>query len=106
MRVAAFLVIGSALLGCADPDPVDTPEATLDASDVVEAEGMLLMAIIHGTETLSVSEEQIAAEITTNVALRWQPAGCASASQDTTQTTITFDDCTGPGLAHVTGALT
>jgi hypothetical protein len=106
-KVAAFVVVGVALVGCSDPDPIDTPEATLDASDAVEAEGMLLMAVIQGTEAPTVPEEQLAADVAANVALRWEPTGCASTSQDGTVLTITFDNCNGPrGVAHVTGTLT
>lgn len=102
--VAAIVVVGGAILGCADPEPIDTPHATLDSLDTVWTEGTLFMAIVHGTEFVNVPVEQVVTDVAANVALRWEPAGCAIATQDGTHLMITFDDCAGArGLAHVTG---
>ncbi|MGE5181969.1 MAG: hypothetical protein ACM31C_07895, partial [Acidobacteriota bacterium] len=79
-------------------------------SDAVESEGNVMMAVTDGADAAGLvgplTADQVAARIAANVALRWQPSGCATVTSSGANVTIKFDDCTGPrGLLHVTGEL-
>lgn len=100
-------MVGGALSGCAAEEPIDTPEATLDAADAIDAEATFMFAVLHGTESPPDSELELVAGVGANVPLRWTPSGCAHVTQpNSVALTIMFDDCSGPrGLVHVTGTL-
>ena len=105
-NLVAFVLLGSLVTGCMrNRDDVETAEATLDSSDTVEAEGNLMMAMIDGAD-MAATPDQVAARIAANVALRWQPSGCAVQTSQGNTITITYNDCTGPrGLVHVNGQI-
>ncbi len=115
MRTLASLVfIGSTLLvGCAkNSTNVDSASAAIDSQESVESEGNVMMAMTDGADGMALvapalpTPDQVAARIAANVALRWNPAGCATATASGANVTVTFNDCTGPrGLLHVTGTL-
>lgn len=109
VRAISLIVIGGALAGCVESGhpPIDSPEATLDAADAIEAEASFLYAILQGTEHPSGIDAELLAGIAATVPVRWQPAGCAQVSQpSSTRLAFTFDDCSGPrGLVHVSGTL-
>ncbi len=107
MRALLLAAIGGALLGCAGEEPIDTPEATLDAADAIEAEATFLFAIAEGTVSLPGTDAEVLAGIAANVPVRWQPAGCAHVIQPSgTSLMFTFEGCSGPrGLVDVTGTL-
>lgn len=86
-----------------------TARLAVDSSDSTEAEGNMLMATVDGAEltgAVAITADQAAARIAANVALRWNPSGCAVVQQSGANITITYTDCTGPrGLVHVSGTL-
>lgn len=89
---------------------IDTAESAIDSSDGVSAEGNVMMAEVDGadmTGLTALTGDQVAVRVAANVALRWQPSGCATVDQQGATVTVTYNDCTGPrGLVHVTGTLT
>lgn len=113
-QLTSIALIGSSLLfsACLDRnrggDP-DTAEAAVDSSDHAETEGNLMMAAIDGADMTSASaltSDEAAVRIAANVALRWNPSGCAIVGQTGRNISITYNDCTGPrGLLHVSGRL-
>lgn len=115
MRTLASLVlIGStALVGCArNSANTDSAAAALDSQESVESEGNVMMAVADGADGMALTApalptaDQVASRIAANVALRWNPSGCATATASGANVTIQFNDCTGPrGLLHVTGEL-
>jgi hypothetical protein len=110
------LLIGSTLAllgGCMQRGGGDgdlaVAEAAIDGSDAAEAEGNVMMATIDGVDAsaaAAASPEALAVRIAANVAVRWNPDGCAVVAQSGRTIAITYNDCTGPrGLVHVTGRL-
>lgn len=119
-KLSSLVLIGSSLLvgACADrtagasdsdSDDIDSAAQAVDSSDAAEAEGNLMMASVDGTDTTglpSLTGVDIATRVAANVALHWNPSGCAKVTHSDSQVAITYDDCTGPrGLVHVTGTL-
>jgi hypothetical protein len=86
-----------------------TAKLAVDSSDSTEAEGNMMMATVDGadmTGAAALTADQVAVRIAANVALRWNPSGCAVVQQSGASITITYNDCTGPrGLVHVSGTL-
>ncbi|MGE0546002.1 MAG: hypothetical protein AB7O24_25660 [Kofleriaceae bacterium] len=84
-----------------------TAEQAIEASESAEAEGNLMMATIDGSEMADGdTSEQIAVSIGANVAVRWNPSGCATVQRNGLQLSIVYNNCTGPrGLVNVTGQL-
>src|ERR1044071_3451663 len=86
-----------------------TAKLAVDSSDSTEAEGNMMMATVDGadmTGAAALTADQVAVRIAANVALRWNPSGCAVGQQSGANITITYSDCTGPrGLVHVSGRL-
>ena len=79
-----FIVSAFGCLKSKDGTNVDTAESAVDSSDSVSAEGNVMMAAVDGADTAgltAVTGDQVAAKIAANVALRWQPSGCATVSQ-------------------------
>lgn len=112
-HLASLGFIGMSLLavGCAKQSSgnVDTAAGALDSSDSVESEGNVMMALTDGADAtglVAATSDQVAARIAANVATRWNPSGCATATASGSNVTITLNDCTGPrGLLHVTGTI-
>jgi len=92
-----------------DDSELDSAEAAVESADSTEAEGNVMMAAIDGAElsgAATLTSDEIAVRIAANVALRWNPSGCAVVEQTGRNITITYNDCTGPrGLVHVSGRL-
>ena len=114
MRYLASLgFVGMSLVafGCASKGSpnIDTAAGAIDSSNSVESEGNVMMALTDGADVAGVvalTSDQAAARIAANVALRWNPSGCATASASGSNVTVTLNDCTGPrGLVHVSGTL-
>jgi hypothetical protein len=113
MRISNLVVLlGSSLLATAcmrHGTDLDSAESAVDSSDSVESEGNVMMSAVDGADVSGVAAltgDQVAARIAANVALRWQPTGCATVTQSGANITIVYDNCTGPrGLLHVSGEL-
>jgi hypothetical protein len=88
---------------------MDSAASAIDSSDSAEAEGDMMMASVDGSDgagLIAPTGAQVAARIAANVALRWNPSGCATVTQSDALVSITYNDCTGPrGLVHVSGEL-
>jgi len=99
------------LAGCLNRSTADLDSAAsaVESSDSTEAEGNVMMAAVDGADATGLvapTPDQVALRIAANVALRWNPSGCATVSHTGATITITYNDCTGPrGLLHVTGEL-
>lgn len=110
-QLASLVFIGSVLVGCAKQGAgnVDTAEAALDSQQGVESEGNVMMALTDGADMTGVTgltTDQAAGRILANVALRWIPSSCATATRSGANITVTLTDCTGPrGLLHVSGTI-
>jgi predicted small secreted protein len=110
-QLTMIVLLGSSLVACTNRGggaDVDSAESAVDSSDSVGSESDLMAATMDGSEAtglVDLTPEQIAVRISANVAGRWA-SGCAKATANGTNVTITYTDCTGPrGLVHVTGEL-
>lgn len=105
------MLLGLSLLGCMQrgdtDDDVESAESAVESSDSAEAEGNVMMAAIEGADmTGARTADDFAVRIAANVALRWNPRGCATVRQTGRTITIEYNDCTGPrGVVHVRGRL-
>ncbi len=111
MRLTTIVLLGSSLVACMNRGAgtdVDSAESAVDSSDSVGSESDLMVATMDGAEVtglLPATADQIAVRVAANVAGRWA-SGCAKVTQNGTDVTITYTDCTGPrGLVHVSGVL-
>ena len=111
-KLSSLVLLGSSLLVCActnGHDDVDSAASAIDSSDSTEAEGNVMMGSIDGADGSGLAAPtaaDVAVRIAANVALRWNPSGCATVTQHDALVSITYNDCTGPrGLVHVTGTL-
>ncbi len=110
-KLASLVFLGSIVAtGCArNQTDLDSAAAAIDSSNSVESEANVMAAVSDGADTASLTgptADQVAAYIAANVAVRWNPSGCATAVATGPDVAIHFNDCTGPrGLLHVTGEL-
>ncbi len=84
-------------------------EQALDASESGQAESSLLAASLDGLVLgqISTAPNEVSASISGRFSARFSPAGCATASVNSSSISVTFDNCTGPrGLRRVDGSLT
>ena len=110
-QLTMIVLLGSSLVACMNRGGganVDSAESAVDSSDSVGSESDLMAATMDGAEVtglVALTPEQIALRISANVAGRWA-GGCAKATQNGANVTITYTNCTGPrGLVNVTGEL-
>src|SRR6266850_3920339 len=112
-QLATLVFIGSSLVafGCAKQGSsnIDTAQGALDSQEGVESEGNMMMALTDGADVAGVTAlttDQAAGRIVANIALRWVPSSCATATRSGANITVTLNDCTGPrGLVHVSGEI-
>ncbi len=112
-KLTTLLVLTTSLVACnrrADTD-LDVAESAADSSGVSQAESSLLASIVDGSTTAAAAlapatPEAVATYIAAHAPQRFQPAGCATATQSGTSVTLVFAGCTGPlGLRTVDGTL-
>lgn len=103
---SSLLVAACATRGGQD---LDSAAAAIDSSDSTEAEADMMAGTVDGADAsglVAPTSADVAVRIAANVALRWNPSGCAKVTRNDAVVSITFNDCTGPrGLVHVTGEL-
>jgi len=108
-HLSALFLVASSLVACVRSPDLDSAERSVDSSDTVEAEGNVMMAMVDGVDASAfapLSADQAAARIAANVSARWNPSGCATATQSGATVTMQLAGCTGPrGLRSVTGQL-
>jgi len=111
-KLISLVLFASSLLVCACTNSggdVDSAASAIDSSDSTESEGNVMMGSVDGADGSGLTAPtaaDIAVRIAANVALRWNPSGCATVTQHDALVSITYNDCTGPrGLVHVTGTL-
>jgi len=106
-RLSAFLLAGTALVGCMrnHEDDIVSAESALDTAESVQAEADIMAVNLEGADAMALTSDEVAVRIAANIGLRW-PAACRTIEQNGNAITVTYNDCTGPrGLLHVSGQL-
>lgn len=115
MKHLAHVAFGLSLVtGClhrGDGVDTDSAESAVESAETAESEGNVMMAAVDGADVAvglaPATPDQIAARVAANLAGRWNPRACATATQTGATVSVTLNDCTGPrGLVHVSGHLT
>jgi hypothetical protein len=112
-KLNSLVLLGSSLIAGACMDrggaDLDSAAGAVDSSESTQAEGDMMMSSVDGADLsglTAVTAAQVSARVAANVALRWNPSGCATVTRNDAAVSITYKDCTGPrGLVHVTGTL-
>src|SRR5690242_7018368 len=108
-KLVLLALCSGSLLGCMNKGDEVSVESALDDQESTGAEGDIMASAVDGAEMsglLPATNDEIASRIVAHIGPRFQPAGCATATQQGAAVTITYNDCTGPrGLIHINGQL-